>query len=226
MAKKNINQAEQTATNVAEQTNNVKRTRAEISEGAKLKRAEEEQKRKERAVLRADISNTSSLWSACHNSINSAVRSLIEVCAEDARTLARVAWIAGVEESNVQDTRDFRRVYIHAVRALAPIANAEGVPLYRVQVAEDVFVYSAECARFTARGIFSDPLLVKLGAKKRITRAEGVYYRKDGSEVRAEIAEREIEDYQRVKEALAEVAKDARAKKRAEIDAERNGARK
>lgn len=224
MVKKNeIQVVEQTATKVAEQT---KRTRAEISEGAELKRAEKEQKRKERAVLRADISNTSALWRACHNSINSAVRSLIEVCAEDARTLDRVAWIAGVKESDVQDTRDFRKAYIHAVRALAPIANAEGVPLYRVQVAEDVFTYTAECARFTARGIFSDPLLVKLGSKKRITRAEGVYYRKDGAEVRAEVAEREIEDYQRVKEVLAEVAKDARAKKRAEIDAERNGARK
>lgn len=224
MAKKNINQVDQTAT--AEQTNNVKRTRAEIMEGAELKRAEKEQKRKERAILRADISNATALWSACHNSINSAVRSLIEVCAEDTRTLSRVAWIANVEESEVQDTRDFRRAYIQAVRSLAPIASAEGVPLYRVQAAEDVFTYSSECTRFTARGIFADPLLVKLGAKKRITRAEGVYYRKDGAEVRAEVAEREIEDYQRVKEVLAEVAKDARAKKRAEIDAERNGARK
>lgn len=224
MAKENINQTEQTATNVAEQTN-AKRTRAEIHEGAELKRAEDEQKKREKAQARADISHTSELYKKKHNSLNNTIRTLLELCAEDVRTLDRVAWIAGVEKSAVQDTREFRKAYAHAIRSLSPFYSGD-TPLFEVRVAENLYYYTSARDGYTVKDIFGDPLRVKLGAKPRAKRIEECYYRKDGSIVAGSVAEAEIEAYQDLMQDLAQTAKDARAKRKIEILAERSGARK
>lgn len=154
-------------------------------------------------------------------SVHDVVKELFITAQNDKDIANRVAWMIGKNISEMEWDKNDRRAYVQISRQNAPFYSDGGTPVYLIKRADDLYECCAQKKSITFTDIYKNPLGVMLGRKKRQKRSIGSFYRKSGLVVEEEVARYEIQEYEKIKEAIKNAGKEAQARERIKIELER-----